>query len=269
MAQRSLRERAIAGEPVNGAMIFECYSPGMAQIMKVAGCEYVIYDMEHSAVGFETIKEQCSAARGLGIAPMARVPVGHYHYLARALDIGCEGVMIPMVDSLEQARQIAESCRYPGDGRRGAAFSFSHDHFEPGAPADKIKFANARNLVIAQIETERGVESVEKIAAVPGIDVLWVGHFDLSNFLGIPGDFAHPKFKSAIERIVKAARSNKKGLGYMSATPQLSDEWRALGFNMIAAGTDPGLLIAGVKSILAGAGTAALSSSGRTKAVKR
>jgi 2-keto-3-deoxy-L-rhamnonate aldolase RhmA len=164
--------------------------------------------------------------------------------------------MIPMVDSAEQAKKIVEATHYPPVGRRGAAFSFSHDHFMPGAPADKVKAANERIMVIAQIETERGVAEVEKIAAIDGIDVLWIGHFDLSNFLGIPGQFDHPKFKEALKRVVGAAKANKKGLGYMATSPALAAEWRGMGFNMIAAGTDPGLIINGVKGILAAAAEA-------------
>ncbi len=187
MAARSLRARAMAGEQVLGAMVFEFFSPGIAQVMKLAGAEYVIYDMEHGGLTIDTFKEQAAFARGIGIAPMVRVPRGEYHFLARALDVGAHGVMIPMVESVEQARAIVDATRYPPKGRRGAAFGFAHDDYAPGGPADKIKAADARNLVIAQIETERGLENVEAIAAVTGIDVLWVGHFDLTNFLGLPG----------------------------------------------------------------------------------
>jgi len=240
----------MAGEIVLGSMVFEFFSPGMAKIMQLAGCEYVIYDMEHTGLGYETIKAQVAACRGLGIAPMARVPSSDYDNLARALDIGCEGVMIPMVNSADQARDIVEACRYPPVGRRGAAFSFAHDHYEAGSPVDKIKAANARNLVIAQIETEHGLENVEEIAAVDGVDVLWVGHFDLTNFLGIPGEFDNKIYKDALKRIVKAGRANGKGLGFLAADTKWAKDYKKLGFNMLGAGTDHGLLMKGVAGVL-------------------
>jgi 2-dehydro-3-deoxyglucarate aldolase/4-hydroxy-2-oxoheptanedioate aldolase len=240
----------MAGELVLGSMVFEFFSPGMAQIMKLAGCEYVIYDMEHTGLGYETVKAQVAACRGLGVAPMARVPRSDYAYLARALDIGCEGVMVPMVNSVDEARAIVEACRYPPVGRRGAAFGFPHDHYEGGAPLDKIKHANGRNLVIAQIETERGLENVEAIAAVDGIDVLWVGHFDLTNFLGIPGEFDNKIYIDALKRVVKAGRKHGKGLGFMASDSRWAAEYKAHGFNMLAAGTDHGLLMAGVSGLL-------------------
>jgi 2-keto-3-deoxy-L-rhamnonate aldolase RhmA len=250
MVAKTLRQRVMAGELVLGSMVFEFFAPGTAQILKNAGCAYVLYDMEHSGMGFETLKTQIAHCRGLGIAPMARVPRSDYHFLARALDVGCEGVMIPMVESVEQARAIAEATRYPPKGRRGAAFGFAHDGYERGSPADKIKSANARNLVIAQIETERGLDNVEAIAATDGIDVLWVGHFDLTNFLGIAGQFDHPVYHAAIQRVVAAGRKHKKGLGFMVADATWATACKASGFNMLAAGPDMAVLQAGVASIL-------------------
>jgi 2-dehydro-3-deoxyglucarate aldolase/4-hydroxy-2-oxoheptanedioate aldolase len=250
VAKKSVRQRVLAGEQVVGAMVFEFFSPGIAQVLKLAGAEFVLYDMEHTGLGLETFKQQVSACRGIGVAPMVRVPRGEYHFLARALDVGAHGLMIPMVESEAQARSIVEATHYPPKGRRGAAFGFSHDDYAPGSPADKIKAADARTLVIAQIETERGLEAVEEIAAVDGIDVLWVGHFDLTNFLGIPGQFDHPRYKKAIEKIVTVGRKHGKGLGFMPTDQAWAKQYKELGFNMMAAGTDQGILMSGVKSIL-------------------
>ncbi len=250
MTRKSVRQRALSGETVLGAMIFEFFVPGMPQMLRNAGAEYAIYDMEHGGLGLETLKMLAAASRGTGVVPMVRVPRGEYHFIARALDVGAQGVMIPMVESAEQARGIASSARYPGQGRRGAAFGFAHDNYEPGDPQSKMKEADLRNLVIAQIETEKGLEAVEEIAAVEGIDCLWLGHFDLSNFLGIPGQFDSPVFTGAVERIVAAGRKHGKALGYMAADADLARQYRKLGFNMIASGTDQGLLMAGIRTIL-------------------
>lgn len=251
MARRSLRQRVMAGETVLGSMVFEFFVPGVAQCLKHAGAEYAIYDMEHAGLGLETLKMLVATSRGIGIAPMVRVPRAEYHFLARALDVGAQGVMIPMVESEAQARAIAEATRYPPKGRRGAAFGFAHDDYEPGDPATKMRAADARNLVIAQIETERGIEHVDAIAAVEGIDVLWVGHFDLTNFLGIPGQFDNPKYVDAVKRVVAAGRRHKKGLGFMASDTNWARQYKRLGFNMLASGTDHGLLMAGVRGILA------------------
>ncbi len=251
MPAQTLRQRAMAGETVPGAMVFECFSPGMAQILKLAGSEFAIFDMEHTGLGFETLKMLAATCRGVGLSPMARVPRGEYHFLARALDVGAHGVMVPMVESAEQARAIAEASRYPPRGRRGAAFGFAHDDYAGGDVHGKIKALDARNLVIAQIETERGLAAMDEIAAVEGIDVLWVGHFDLTNFLGIPAQFENPLYLDALQRVVAAGRRHGKGLGFMATDADWAARYRALGFNMIAAGTDQGLLMSGYRTILA------------------
>lgn len=250
MSRKTIRARVMAGETVLGAMVFEFFSPGIAQCLKLAGAEYIIYDMEHTGLGYETLKAQVSYCRGTGVVPMARVPRSDYQFLARALDVGAQGVMIPMVESRAQAEAIAEACRYPPAGRRGAAFGFAHDDFEAGSPEDKIKKANTRNLVIAQIETEHGLEAVDEIAAVKGIDVLWVGHFDLTNFLGIPGQFDHPRYLDAIRHVVEAGRRHGKGLGFMAADKNWMQDYQDHGFNMLACGTDHGLLIAGAAAVM-------------------
>ena len=242
----------MSGETLPGAMVFEFFTPGIGQVLKLAGCQFIIYDMEHAGCSIEQLKKQCAYCRGLGVVPMVRVPRGEYHFLARALDVGAHGVMVPMVDSIDQARAIAEATHYPPQGRRGAAFCFAHDDYAAGDPAAKMRAADARNLTIVQIETERGLEAVEEIAATDGIDCLWLGHFDLTNFLGIPGEFDNPLYLRAVKRIVAAGRAHGKALGYMAADANLAKAYRAMGFNMIATGTDHGILMAGVRTILGG-----------------
>ena len=117
-----------------------------------------------------------------------------------------------------------------------------------------MKEANRRNLVIAQIETERGLEAVDEIAAVEGIDCLWLGHFDLTNFLGIPGEFDNAVYIAAVKRIVAAGRRNGKALGFMAADAAWARKYRKHGFNMIATGTDQGILMAGIRSVLQSVG---------------
>ena len=242
MKPNAIKKDVLAGKTVPGAMIFEFFSPGMASILANAGCRFVLYDMEHTGLGFETLKWLFAACRGLPIEPMVRVPRGEYTWLARSLDLGARGVMIPMVESEEQARSIVQACRYPPVGRRGAAFGFAQCDYLGGDVGQKIAKAHERTMVIAQIETERGLDHVEKIAAVDGIDVLWVGHFDLSNFLGIPGQFADPRFDAAMREVAEVCRRHGKAAGFMATDKAWIERAREMGYTMIAGGTDTGLL---------------------------
>ena len=249
MRDNPVRLAVLAGEPVAGAMVFEFFTPGIATLLAQAGCRYAIYDMEHTGLSFETLKWLYATHRGLAIEPMVRVPRGEYTYIARALDVGATGVMVPMVESAEQARRIVESAWYPPHGRRGAAFGFAHDDFDTGPPAEKMPRLRERTLLIAQIETERGLAEVDAIAAVDGIDVLWVGHFDLTNFMGIPGAFDDVRFEAAMKRVAAAAHAHGKALGFMATDARWIERVQAWGYTMIAVGTDFGLMVAGAKQL--------------------
>ncbi len=247
----AIRPRVLAGDTVTGAMVFEFFVPGMPQMLKAAGCEFALFDMEHAGLGFETLKMLAAACRGTGIEPLARVPRSEYHFMARALDVGAHGVMVPMVESAAEAARIAEATHYPPQGRRGAAFGVAQDDYMGGDVRAKLTALNARTLVIAQIESERGLAEVDAIAATPGIDVLWLGHFDLTNFLGIPGEFDSPQYLDAVKTVVAAARRHGKGLGFMAADAGWARRYRDFGFNMIAAGLDSALLQSAVRAALA------------------
>ena len=238
MIGNPVKQRLAAGERAYGTMVFEFFSPGLPQIAKVAGAEFVVFDMEHTAIDLDTIKQQVAYCRGLGLPPYVRVPATDYHFIAHALDAGALGIMVPMVETREQAEFVVSCTRYPPAGRRGAAFGFAHDDYTGGDVAAKIAAADARTLVMAQIETERGLANVDAIAAVPGIDVLFLGHFDLSNFLGIPGQFTHPRFLEAVDGIVAAANRHGKTAGMLATDLAWGRDYLARGFRMIAYGVD-------------------------------
>jgi 2-dehydro-3-deoxyglucarate aldolase/4-hydroxy-2-oxoheptanedioate aldolase len=246
----SIKQDVLAGRPVAGAMVFEFFSPGMSAILANAGCRFVLYDMEHTGLGFETLKWLFASCRGLPIEPMVRVPRGEYTWLARALDLGARGVMIPMVESEAHAKAIVQACRYPPAGRRGAAFGLAQCDYLGGDVGEKIRDYNERTLVIAQIETELGLDQVEKIAAVDGIDVLWVGHFDLSNFMGIPARFNDPRFDAAMRKVAAVARAHGKAAAFMATDAAWIERVREMGYTMIAGGTDSGLLELAVKNMV-------------------
>jgi 2-dehydro-3-deoxyglucarate aldolase/4-hydroxy-2-oxoheptanedioate aldolase len=247
MKENTVKKSLAGGGRAFGSMVFEFFTPGMPRILANAGAEFALYCLEHTGAGFETLKPQFSLCRALGVVPLVRVPGTEYDFIARALDCGALGVMVPLVDDAEQARFIVSCTRYPPAGRRGAAFGFAHDDYQGGDVVEKMRMIHERTLVIAMIETARGLQNVEAIAAVPGVDVLWLGHFDLTNFLAIPGNFSHPRYREAVKRIVAAAEQNDKAAGYMAADEALGREYLGHGFRMIATGTDQGMLQAAIQ----------------------
>ncbi len=227
-----------AGGVSLGTMVFEFDSTGLGRLMATAGAEFVVFDMEHTGWSLETLRMLIATTWPAGVVPMVRVPVAQYHFLARALDIGAMGLMVPMVENAEQARLIVQSAKYPPVGRRGAAFAVAHDDYAAGDLVETMRSANDEGLLIAQIETAVGLENVEEIAAVDGIDVLWVGQFDLTNFLGIPGQFSHPRLKGALERVVRVARQHGKTAAILVMSVDEGRAMLAQGFRCVAYGGD-------------------------------
>ena len=141
--------------------------------------------------------------------------------------------MLPMVGSAEEAKAILNAIKYTPEGSRGVALQIAHDRYRPGAVKDKFAAANKRTTFFAQIETAEGVKNADAIAAVPGVDCLWVGHFDLSVSLGIPGEFDNPKFTKAIAKVVAATRKHGKALGRLVPTVEQGVELHQGGFDFI------------------------------------
>jgi 2-keto-3-deoxy-L-rhamnonate aldolase RhmA len=242
MRDNPLKKALAAGQHVFGSMVFEFFSPGLPTICRNAGAQFVLYDMEHTGLGFETLKAQFALCRGLDIVPMVRVPRGEYHFIARALDIGAFGVMIPMVASAAEAMHIVACTRYPPLGKRGAAFGFAHDDYAGGDVVAKMAALHERTMVIAQIETVEGLDNVEAIAAVPGVDALWIGQFDLTNFMGIPGQFQHPAYLAAVDRVVAACAASGKTAAILAMDDVWARDYVAKGFRLMAYGIDQAML---------------------------
>lgn len=234
MRHNTVKETIAKGGRSLGTMVFEFASTGIGRLAAGAGAEFVIYDMEHTGWTVETIRGLMATTRSADIVPMVRVPATQYHLLSGPLDVGAMGLMVPMVETPEQARLIADAAKYPPAGKRGAAFGVAHDDYEGGDIVDKMRSANEEILLIAQIETANGVEHVDAIAATPGIDVLWIGHFDLSNSLGVPGQFTHPTYTAAVDAVLAACAKHGKTPGIMSGDVETAKAQLAQGFRIIA-----------------------------------
>jgi 2-dehydro-3-deoxyglucarate aldolase/4-hydroxy-2-oxoheptanedioate aldolase len=238
MRNNHVKQKLHSGGVSIGTFMFEFGTTGIGPIAAEAGAEFAIFDMEHTGWSVETIRMLAATTRSTAMIPMVRVPATEYHFIARVLDVGVMGVMVPMVESAAQAAAIVAAAKYPPLGRRGAAFGIAHDDYSGGDIVEKMTAANREGLLIALVETAAGVRNVNEIAAVPGIDVLWIGHFDLTNSLGIPGEFDHPEFKAAVEQVLEACRRHGKVPGFMAADISGGKKLLDQGFRMLAYGGD-------------------------------
>ena len=231
-----------AGKVVIGTWVFEFNTPGIARLLASTGLDFVVYDMEHSGFGVDTIRQLIAQSRPLNLAALVRPAANEYPLIAPLLDAGASGVIIPKVETAGEAARLVDACRYFPEGHRGAAFSIAHDDFLPGDVPSKMRAANEAMVCGILIETAKGVENLEEILAVDGIDLVWVGFLDLSLSMGIPGEFAHPRMKEAVNRILRVCKAHGTPGGILSSNTGQATEHIQQGFQCIGYGGDIWLL---------------------------
>jgi 2-keto-3-deoxy-L-rhamnonate aldolase RhmA len=202
-----------SGTKICGTLVRMIRNPALPLIAKAAGLDFLLFDMEHGPYSLDTLSDIAMTARSAGVGIFARVPCLDKSYISRALDAGIEGIMVPMIDTPEEAKSFVALAKYEPVGRRGLGSNGGLCDYSGMAGKSTGEFMveqNRKTLTIAQIETSGAVKNIDAIAAVEGIDVLLVGPTDLSIALGIPGDFLNEKEIRAINSIARAASGNKK-----------------------------------------------------------
>jgi len=235
------------GKPVIGATVTVA-SPEVAAQLANLGFDFLWIEMEHSPITLETARNMILATRGLKAVPFVRVPVNEIWTAKRALDAGALGVIFPFTSTPELAKQAVAACKYPPEGRRG--FGPGLAGFRWPAPEGYPAFADRNAAVVTIIEEARAVERIEEIAAVPGIDVLFIGVNDLSFSLGLRGRQDDPKLKEAIGRIVAAAKKHGVAVGRPAGNPEQVQQYMKDGFLFFQASSELGMMAAGANALL-------------------
>ncbi len=217
-----------------GHMVMEFGTRGLAKILEATGVDFVVIDMEHSAFDSERVADLIACFKATPVAPFVRVPQRLYHFLARTMDAGALGVMVANVETGEQARAVVDAVKYAPLGNRGVALGVAHTDYLSPQPAAYFAESNENSTVICLIESMKGIENLDAIAQTPGVDVLWVGHFDLTQSMGIPGQFHHPRFLEAIRTVISTAARYGKRAGIQPHSTEQAEAWIAAGFNVIS-----------------------------------
>ncbi len=225
------------GVPV-GHMLMEFATRGVAQILDATGIDFVVVDMEHSGFNLGDVATLMALFKASTIAPFVRVPQIEYHFIARCLDAGALGIMVPNVKNGDEARAVVAAAKYAPLGERGVALGTANTDFRSVNAAEFLAYANQNTSIICQIESQEGVDNLDAISSTPGVDALWVGHFDLSHSLGIAGHLHHPKLIEALKRVVSTARRHSLAAGIQPRALEQAQEWLDLGFNVISFGAD-------------------------------
>jgi 2-keto-3-deoxy-L-rhamnonate aldolase RhmA len=238
-----LPARLRAAEPLLGVLV-SVRSPEVAEALTLAGAEWLFVDLEHSLIDIAAAQAIAQAVARRAYTVL-RVAANAPEHIQRALDTGCDGVIVPMIRSVAEARAAIAAARYPPLGARSVGIGRAHGygyHF-----AEAIRTANDHTALILQIEHIDAVECVEAIVALEGVDGVFVGPYDLSGSLGVLGEIGHPRVVAAIERVRAACRAQGMPLGIFCATAEQAAAELSLGATFTTLGTDLGLMTRALK----------------------
>ena len=239
------RARTLAGQWLAGTFI-NLGSPVATEVAGNAGFDWLLIDHEHGPGGEETLLHQLQAAAATPAVSIVRIAANEPVRFKRVLDLGAHGVMVPYVNNEADAKAAVAALRYPPRGNRGVA----KFHRSAGFGQDFEQYylhAHEWLVLVAQVETVEAVASAEAVAAVDGIDVLFVGPTDLSYNMGIRDQLDHPRFDEALRRVAAAARRSGKAAGILVQNAALVEKCRDLGFTFMALGSDGGSVNSGLR----------------------
>ncbi|MEZ6132393.1 MAG: aldolase/citrate lyase family protein [Planctomycetaceae bacterium] len=200
------------------------------------GFDWLLLDLEHGSGTLSDLRSMLLACRGSSAAPIVRIPSVDPDTVKFVMDSGAAGIMFPYVSTADEARRAVECMKYPPMGSRGVAGAIRATSFGRNWPS-YFKEANQQSLVVVQIETPAAVDAADQIAAIEGVDVLFVGPLDLSVNLGHPGDFQPTGFQAALQQVVQACEKHGKTAGILSK-PGFVEQHKEMGFRLFALGSD-------------------------------
>lgn len=243
------RERLEKGELALGVGLRFARSSEVAKIMASTGFDFLFIDLEHGAMSLDTAAQICVAALDAGISPIPRVPSGEFAMATRLLDNGALGIVIPHVNSAQEARTVVDKLKFPPLGHRSMAGNAPQLDYQAVKASEYATSLNATTLVVVMLETPQAIENAEEIAAVPGVDVLLIGTNDLCAEMGMHGDFGNPRVAEAYAKVVAAARKHGKWVGMGGVYDEtLAPRYIEMGARFVLAGADLGFLLAGARA---------------------
>lgn len=240
------KEKLSRGEVVASMTVRLVRGVEIAQIAQSAGFDSFYVDVEHCSFSLETVSALCMAGLASGITPMVRVPNGNPEWVTRVLEGGALGVIVPHVRSADEAKRVVAAARYAPAGDRSYAGGAAQLQFRAFPPVEAMRALNEATMIVVMMETLEALERVDEIAAVDGVDMLFIGTNDLTTEMGIVGKLDDPRVRDAYTRTIAACRKHGKhvGIGGLASRPDLIAEYVKLGARFISTGTDLGFLTA-------------------------
>jgi 4-hydroxy-2-oxoheptanedioate aldolase len=251
MRENLLKRKLEKGEVVVGPFMV-CPSTSLVEIVALAGFDLVIIDMEHGPLSTETAQTLCSVAQGVGITPIVRVRKNDGPQIQRALDIASGGVQVPQIECGADAEAVVRAAKYQPLGMRGMSlYTRAGDYtvFGTKGYTDRL---NAEQLVVIHVEGRAGLEHIDEIVAVPYIDVVFLGPYDLSQSFGIPGQVNDPRVVQGMEEAAAKIRAAGKAVGTFADNVPAARRWIDVGVQYISLGVDVGIFAKACNELVRG-----------------
>jgi 4-hydroxy-2-oxoheptanedioate aldolase len=241
MQTNLLRKKLKEGKACFGTFIR--LGPAAVEIMGHAGWDFVVIDMEHGVFDFNQVEHMIRAARCAGITSLVRVPDPTPSYIMRVVDAGAEGVQIPQVETAAMARLVSQAARYFPEGKRGLCSFVRAAAYSAIPPDEHMTTSNDQVLTVVHIEGEAAASQIRDIVEIPGIDVIFLGPWDLSQSLGVPGKTKDPRVIEVMERVIEACKGRGVILGTFVREVEDARRWVEMGIQYMMLSTDAGLLL--------------------------
>jgi len=245
MVNNKLKKIFAEGKTALGTFVL-CNAPDLVEVIGITGFDFVIIDNEHGPMGQESSQHLIRAAELRGITPIVRIPNSMESTILHTLDVGAHGIQVPQVNDPETAKDIISRSKYYPLGRRGVAFPRSADYGQ----TDISKYfdsANNETMVVVHCENQACLENLDAICQIPGIDVIFLGPYDMSQSMGITGQVTHPRIQEAAEKVVATSKKHGKVAGIFAGSGAIAKERAAQGFQYIALSMDTVLFAAKCK----------------------
>lgn len=245
----TMKERLEEGKLAIGFNVVHWRSGNIAGIAKACDFDWLFIDMEHNTMDIDTATQICVAALPTGVTPIVRVPSHDHFHASRVLDGGAMGIVVPHVNTPDQARAIAANCKFPPLGHRSLTAPSPQLGFKAHPVTEAIEILNRNTLVIVMLETPEAIDNADAIAAVEGVDALLIGTNDLAAEMGIPGQFGHARIEAAYERMIAAANAHGKfaGLGGVYDHPLMA-KFIKMGVRFMLGGGDVAFMTAAARA---------------------
>ena len=237
MLTNRVKQELAAGNVVKGCFTRH-HAPQLAEWLTLSGWDFVLFDAEHGTLTVSQVEDLSRAVEVRGGTPFVRATTNDASTILRLLDAGPVGIHVPWINSAEEAARVVASVKYVPEGIRGLAGTRASDFGITEPIGDYIQRANRETLVVVHIETAEAVSRVDEIAAVDGIDVVFIGPTDLSHSLGYAGQFDRPEVREAMDHVLERTLAAGKHLGLLAATTERAAEWIEKGATYLAANVE-------------------------------